>query len=299
MNKFPLSVALGLVLVTQTPTLAPAQEKKAVYEGKTVGEWVQVLKSGGPAARQKALRALGRIGPEAKAAVPALIATLRNKDALYFEHTGALSALGRIGLPAVPPLIEIVKDKKAKTVDRMVASEALGRVGPDAIPALVKLLKDEDKWTRYWGAVAIRYVGPQGKGAVEALSAVLADKDDYVRMMAARALGNIGPKAKDAIPPLTKMARDDEAMGFEACAALAGIGPDAVPALIVTIKDTKSESNRWEAIQSLRKIGAEAKAAVPLLLDLAKTGKGLTRAYARVAVLRIDPKAAAKAGIKE
>ncbi len=59
MNKFPLSVALGLILIVQAPTLAPAQEKEAVYKGKTVGEWLQVLKSGGPADREKAIGALG------------------------------------------------------------------------------------------------------------------------------------------------------------------------------------------------------------------------------------------------
>ncbi len=96
------------------------------------------------------------------------------------------------------------------------------------------------------------------------------------------------------------MVRDDEAMGFEACIALANIGPAAVPALIEGVGGTKSESTRWEAIRALRTIGPEAKAAVPLLLDLAKKREStLTREYARSAVLVIDPEAAAKAGIKD
>jgi HEAT repeat protein len=303
MNQFPLCFALGLVFMTWAPNLLPAEEKEARYDGKTVTEWIKVLKTGGAADREKALRALGEMGTKAEAAVPALIAVIQSKDARYLEHKGALAALGKIGKPAIAPLIGIMTDPKTKTVARAVVSDALGQVGADAIPELVKLLKHENVDVRYWGAVAIGHVGPKGKKAVEALCAVLTstdlDADHYIRFGVARALGRIGLNAKGAIPHLAKMVRDDEMSGFEACAALAKIGPDAVPALIEGVKNTKSERNRWEAIRALATLGPSAKDAVPLLLDLARKGKGLTREYARFAVLKIDPKAAASAGIKK
>ena len=74
--------------------------------------------------RSAAVIALGSMGPEAKAAIPVLIATLGDKDA------------------------------------GMLAANALAGIGPEAIPAIIDALKDIDREVREDAAGAFDYMGP-------------------------------------------------------------------------------------------------------------------------------------------
>jgi HEAT repeat protein len=91
---------------------------------------------------------------------------------------------------------------------------------------------------------------------------------------AAYTLGEMGPKAKDAIPALIaalqKMPMPGDAMPDNAALALGKIGPDAVPALIDVLKDSKAEKAWQYAATALKGIGPAAKEAVPVLVDVAK-----------------------------
>jgi 3-methyladenine DNA glycosylase AlkC len=89
------------------------KQEEAIYNGKTVSQWVNELKSSkNSTGRSIAARSLARFGPEAKAAVPALIEALKDEDKA--TRVSAASSLGQIGpaaKDAVPALIEAVKDK--------------------------------------------------------------------------------------------------------------------------------------------------------------------------------------------
>src|SRR5262249_12161491 len=86
----------------------PAQKKRdpgaAVYAGKTLGEWISSLLSPDPRSRANAAAELAQIGPDAKAAIPALISALGDVDARV--RVQASLALGGIGRAAVPALID-------------------------------------------------------------------------------------------------------------------------------------------------------------------------------------------------
>jgi HEAT repeat protein len=102
------------------------KQKEAVYQGKTVSQWVEALKD--KRLRFGAANALVRIGP---AAVPALIEALKDKDRNV--RRAAALALGKIGpatKDAVPALIEALKDKESYV--RSAAAWALGKIGPEA-----------------------------------------------------------------------------------------------------------------------------------------------------------------------
>src|SRR5439155_8038 len=93
--------------------------------------------------RGRAAEALGRIGPAAKEAVPALARAMKDKDEVSVRAAAA-EALGRVGAAAVPELIEALKGKDAG--QRALAAGALGRIGPgakEAVPALEKVLDDK------------------------------------------------------------------------------------------------------------------------------------------------------------
>jgi HEAT repeat protein len=73
--------------------------------------------------RRAAVGALGRLGPAARDAVPALISTLRD-DGL---RDAAADSLVLIGLPAVPALLDAVQNGTSSV--RWQAAEALTRIG--------------------------------------------------------------------------------------------------------------------------------------------------------------------------
>jgi hypothetical protein len=123
---------------------------KAAYDGKNAAELQAMLHSADSAVQAQGAYGLSRLGPEARAAVPALIEALTGKETLVRAH--AALALGRIGPDAhaaVPALADLLRDPEW-TVRRQ-AALALGRIGPEArmaIPALEKLVRDPDHLVR-------------------------------------------------------------------------------------------------------------------------------------------------------
>ncbi len=106
---------------------------------------VELLRTADPGTRYLTAKALGQIGDEAEAAVPALLEALRGDD--MFLRAGATGALIKIGYPAVPGLtVALFDDSNAV---KRAACKALGRIGnPRAVPALTNALKDANAGVR-------------------------------------------------------------------------------------------------------------------------------------------------------
>jgi HEAT repeat protein len=198
--------------------------------------------------RPRAAEAIDRMsGPEAKEAVPALTAAL--KDAV--EHlagdeearqlrTHLARALGKVGpeaRPAVAPLGKLLEDRNV--YGRTAAAEALGLIGPDARaagPALTARLQDSDSTVRIQAALALFRVEQSPKAVPVLVGIFDNDKKPRARIQAAQALGDIGPAAKEAVPSLREAALNDTTQGvmgrFEvrraAQEALKKIDPNAV-----------------------------------------------------------------------
>ncbi len=113
-----------------------------------VADLIRRLQSADPRARLNAATVLGRMGPRALEAAPALVAALRD-DNVHLRKMAAL-ALGDLGaVEAVPPLIEALRDPDAAVRRR--AAVALGELGPwaqGALPALRLALQDADEGVR-------------------------------------------------------------------------------------------------------------------------------------------------------
>jgi HEAT repeat protein len=179
-----------------------------------------------PERRVRALQVLGRIGPEAAPAVPALTELLKSEDAN--TRTEALYVLASIGpgaKAAVGPISEnlAVSDPKVQQV----AAYALGKIGADAresAAALRKLVASEDELVRLTAIWALLQIGPRTDDLVKAALPVLTDalkhKRDFVRIEAAMALGDLGKSATDALPALQTALRDPSA-GVRSAAAAA------------------------------------------------------------------------------
>ena len=228
--------------------------------------------------RQYAALALGRIGPEAKAAVPALVKALGDRNAhVRADAASALYFIGPAAKTAVPALIGLLGD-----TDRYVrhwAVVALGKIGPEArkaVPALVKILEDEDTdvQMRSWAAQALGGIGPDAKAAVPVLVKALVEalgdpgavdpfmdltRRDYVQA-ASWALDRTGPAVREAVPMLISMLeRENLYERLVAAKELGRIGPEAqeaISALEKLLKDPSKDVCRTAA-EALKKIRGE------------------------------------------
>lgn len=148
--------------------------------------------------------ALGRMGPKAKMAVPALKASLGEVVGETRLNVG--QALWQIEQHAwgIPVLTQTLKYKPDANV-RVASAEALGRIGTQAkraVPDLAKSLSDESPLVRAAAATALAEIGKEAKPAVSELAEALEDEDLSVCAAAAFALGQIGPDAKAAVTAL-------------------------------------------------------------------------------------------------
>ena len=266
-------------------------------------EWVPALvalvqKGESPNA---AIRALGRIGPAAKDAVPALVAVLRSGNDP--DRKASAAALVRIGGPAATAQVVLLRDKDASV--RRLAAETLGEIqlvsapipGPAArvaIPTLVEALHGADV---EFANLAANILPRIGKEACPALFEAPRDKQGRFPARVALVIDGIAPTTEGLVPALVAAMRDpDVQVRILAAQALGRMGERVVPDLIAALEDPDAET-RHLCGATLGLMGAAARAAVPALI---KHWKSKTdRWWAAEAVLRIDPKAAAAAGITE
>lgn len=122
---------------------------------------------------------------------------------------------------------------------------------------------------------------------------------DERRGDAAESLGELGPAAKSALPDLIKALKgNDGAIRGGAIRSLGKIHSEpetVIPLLIPFLQDDNLDV---AAAKALAEFGGLAEPAVPKLLPLLHAKDNDDRAAAKAALKKIDPVAAAKAGIK-
>jgi hypothetical protein len=121
---------------------------------------------------------------------------------------------------------------------------------------------------------------------------------DARRASAAETIGLFGPAAKSAVPALIQALKDSDNRLMEAVIKALGnihTDPDVIIPLLMTYLD-KDDLND-EAATELANYGSLAKVAVPKIIPLLHAADDDARVAARDALLKIDPEAAAKAGV--
>jgi HEAT repeat protein len=177
----PLAVAAvpefldSLLMTREASEQATAEQAlKAMGAATVVPAVVDVLRNDKEGwKRNVAVDALGRLGPAASGAVPALIDTFRYGGALA---ANAAEVLSRIGAPAVPALTAALK------CDRLAPAPPIS--GPWR-----ESLYPETEYVRIYAANALSRVGgPAKAAAIPALREALSDASPRVRDAAAYAL---------------------------------------------------------------------------------------------------------------
>ena len=169
-----------------------------------------------------AAQLLGRIGPEARQAVPALMDAMKAGSVLCACAIEALGEIGPDAKQAIPAIVGRLGDRReAKDLSAShhwtyagtwevggAAWLALSKMGPDAAVGLIPALKHHDKKVRQQAALALKELGPHATPALDALVASLRDPEEEVRQYAAYALGGIGSVAPSALPAVLRAAKD-------------------------------------------------------------------------------------------
>jgi HEAT repeat protein len=204
--------------------------------------------------------------------------------------------------------------------------EVVRRLGTNAIPTLLRMLRAKDskvtaklvKLVRKQHLIKFEYTDDYAKNAnaARAFDSLGADAKEAVPELikifeqnissnsqnyTAWSLGAIGPAAAKAIPTL--LGGTTNTYRGTRCDAIFALGkihaePElVVPALTKFLKDPDREV-RASTISSLELFGSDAKPAVSALVQSLNDQNGLVRKLAKSALKKIDPEAAAKAGLK-
>lgn len=262
-------LVLVVVVAVASPSSGQRAKKKAppreaVVSGKRVGAWVKALEGKAVLTRVQAINALIQAGPEARPAVPALLATFRDRDAAFL-HPLAAVCLARIGPDAVPHLEKALGDEVESV--RGGSALALGLIGAPsrpAVPALGKALGDRSAVVRFAAAQALGRVGSLARPAVPALRKALADRDSAVRVESARALWLVAADTRNSLPVLTAGLRDPSASVVQAAlGALGEMGPAGRPAakeLKALAQKAGDASRRLQAAEAWYRVSGDADA---------------------------------------
>ena len=240
-----------------------ARQREPVYHGKSVSAW---------------LRQFQQVKSDPERVVPRL----------EISQSEELTAIRLMGTNALPTLLRLVQDRdsslRRKVLDLLVKLRVV-EWRPESATVHHTMALD--------GFTAL---GPIAKPAVPALITSLNDSDAEVRRWAASCLGVVGPAAEAAVPALVQHLADP-AVSEASEWALGGIHkrPDlAVPALVERLRGPGRKSS---TLFALARFGPDAKTAVPAILPLLNASDEGTP-MARSALKRIDPEAAARAGVK-
>ncbi|MDB6063948.1 MAG: repeat protein [Pedosphaera sp.] len=206
------------------------------------------------------------------------------------------------------------------------ANEAVRHIGTNAIPALLpRLMASDSPFTLRLVALArkqhlfkvtftsatdkylqgyngFRELGAKGGDTVPVLIRMYEQNlSPESQNSIAIAFGCVGPAAEEAIPMLLRSLGDAKPSSREcAIVALGGIHarPEIVlPPLIKCLSD-QDVSVKWYAALAVGYFGPDAKLAVPDLLKLLSDSDARLRDQAKDSLKKIDPEAAANAGVK-
>ena len=175
---------------------------------------------------------------------------------------------------ALSVILKLLKDPNG--INRSNAAHSLGEVGAEhgdiikdsTVPLLIEMFEHGDGGDQYAAVKALRSFGPHAVAAKPLLRQILESPIPQMRWMAAETLGRMKGAAADAVPDLVKSIQEHKA----------------------ECRDDELHTCRY-AIQALGNIGPTALGAKGDLIRLLSDENLFLRAYAAVALIKIEPRA--------
>ena len=138
MLKRALGISGFVAILATTSGLAqsaPAATREPMAEGRPLRAWIADLKAPAPETRNAAAYQIAGMGPQAAAAVPALIEALDDPiAAVRYPVTVALLEIGPAAKAAVPRLRQMMEEEINDEIAAG-ARRALKHIDPSAVPA--------------------------------------------------------------------------------------------------------------------------------------------------------------------
>ena len=278
----------------------------------TVGVLIKLYEQSSPERKMSIGNAIGAIGPSASEAIPTLLRAMISTNEIVRDPAAfTLVASGFDPGLVVPGLAKALSDPNEST--RMLAADSLSGFGTNAasaLPALIAAARDTNRNVRIEVISVLGSIRANPQLTVPALTNALTDSQYVVRAQAASSLAEYGSNAASAIPLLIELSKEDFVLDRNS--ALSALGsihskPDLTLPLLTNALTDHEESTRLAAAGALGNFGNDAKSAWPALIDLyhreqsqtAKDKRSISYSAEEIgaALLKIDPAAAAQAGI--
>lgn len=212
-----LVAALGSPRTQIAGSAAHALADGPFFEERTMAlpSLIEIMKRRSDPGQFHAARAIGNMGPRAKAAVPALSGALANPEGGVAAATAvALGAIGPDAAPSVPALRKALHHSSQNVRRRAVI--ALGAIGPgakEALPDVLELLAGPDQVLRADAVLAVAGITREGD-MVKRAYAVIAGRGSapdslYLYEMAEEMKG-LGDGAAALAPLMEKLLADKD-----------------------------------------------------------------------------------------
>jgi HEAT repeat protein len=261
-------VAGGIVIFCSLPPREPA------YEGKPLSFWVAQYRTNvwvtpNEELGNQAETAIRHIGTNATPVLLRMLSTTESPLRIQLTSRIPKHWLASFHVLTVAEYRQQIDRHRVAGANGFAA---LGTAATPALPALIALLDHKDERVRYLTVFTLRCLGPAARDALPFLIARLDDPEFEIRDDAVMALGTINAEPECVVPILIKFVE-------------------------------KYRGDRdWilckDAVGSLATFGAQAKPSVPTLVGLLKSDQVNIRSAATNALKKIDPEAAAKAGVQ-
>lgn len=220
----------------------------------------------------EAARALGRLGPKAERAIPALLRMTDSES--YYVRRSVVRALESIGPQALSVLVDSAEDINQSFPKQYRAEELFGSDGPKSEKQILFLLKRFPYFAEFTKKQMFQSFDPLGVSVLENIYRN-EEKEYWLRLRAVEALGHIKTNRAGLVPKLLKLIENKEE-GSDLRGAAAGtlgrLGVQdkrVIDTLISILKNTKEpEELRRSAGYALGGIGPSAKEAIPDLIQL-------------------------------
>ncbi|MGH6635083.1 MAG: HEAT repeat domain-containing protein, partial [Gammaproteobacteria bacterium] len=173
------------------------------------------------------------------------------------------------------------------------ATMVFGTMGVQGVPVLLKALNDQDAAVRGAGIDALSQMGAAAHIAIPELIKALDDPDPDIPWRAANALGAMGSDAAAALTNALREKRGEvRRLVVDALGEIGAAAKVAIPVLVQLLERDNDAELRWRAADALGAMGAHAKSAVPVLRRLVTDKDKSVCAFARAALAKIAPERA-------
>lgn len=224
---------------------------------------VKCIESNYSPVQEAAAEAFGRIGPEARKHIPALLALARVEKPNQADiQIYSCKALGGIGAETIPMLSELAEKTGSLAGFRAMCGLALA--GPQGTEKLIEYVRSKNPDKVRWACEALKSTGAAAVSAVPALIEISGELGSAPAREALQAIG------APAVPELrAALDSTDVKIRRGVLDTLRGMGPVAAETLprLIELLDDRNQGVRGSAVVAIGAMRDEARVHIPMLIQ--------------------------------